>query len=86
MAIAQLGKKQVLLSNVEGKICATTRLYPHAGAALEFGLLEGSELTCVSHGAVFDVTNGEILDGPGDFGIFCYPVKVEGEEILIEVT
>ena len=85
MTLAQVGEKEVLLSNVEGKICATTRLCPHAGATLDFGILEGRELTCVSHGAVFDVTSGEILDGPGDFGLFCYPVKVDGEEILVEV-
>jgi nitrite reductase/ring-hydroxylating ferredoxin subunit len=86
MTLAQVGEKEVLLSNVNGKICATTRLCPHASASLVHGILEGSELTCVSHGAVYDVISGELLDGPGEYGLFCYALKMEGDEILVEVS
>jgi len=74
----------VLLSNIDGAIYATSWTCPHEGAALNYGFLEGSEVVCALHGAIFDVITGDVLSGPSDYGLVCFPVKVEGEDILVD--
>ena len=71
MTLASAGPREALLTNVDGTIYATARRCPHAGAALSYGLLKGNELTCISHGATYDVITGELLEGPGEYGLFA---------------
>ena len=85
LKVAVMGSDFVLLSNVDGTIYATSNLCPHAGAALNYGRLDDNEVECPLHGAVFDVTNGEVVMGPAPFGLITYPVKVEGDEILVDL-
>ena len=75
----------VLLANVGGHIYATSAICPHAGAALNYGQLYDTGVECPLHGAVFDVTDGEVVMGPAPFGLISYPVKVEGDEILVDL-
>ena len=84
MTLAKAGESFVLLSNVGGEIYATSRTCPHAGAALNYGFLEGSEVMCPLHGAMFDVMTGEIVMGPASHGLRCFAVQVEGEDILVD--
>jgi nitrite reductase/ring-hydroxylating ferredoxin subunit len=60
---------------------------PHRGYALKFGSLSGKVLSCVFHYAEFDMEDGRVLrepvDGKGTRGLKSYPVKVEGENILV---
>ncbi|MDE2900639.1 MAG: Rieske 2Fe-2S domain-containing protein [Chloroflexota bacterium] len=75
----------ILLYNVDGVIYATSHLCPHAGAALNYGRLDGCEVECALHGAVFDVTTGEAIMGPSPDGLWVYPVKVEGDQVLVDL-
>jgi nitrite reductase/ring-hydroxylating ferredoxin subunit len=84
MTLAKAGESLILLSNVSGKIYATSRTCPHAGAALNFGFLQGSEVMCPLHGAMFDVITGDIVMGPASRGLRCFAVKIEGETILVD--
>jgi nitrite reductase/ring-hydroxylating ferredoxin subunit len=56
--------QDVLLSNVEGKIYATSNRCGHSNASLARGTLQGKVVTCPLHGAKFDVTTGKNLLGP----------------------
>ena len=84
MTLAKAGETFVLLSSVNGEIYATSRSCPHAGAALNYGFLEGSEVMCPLHGAMFDVKTGDVVMGPASHGLRCFPVKIEGEDIFID--
>ena len=85
MRLAMVTGVFVLLANVDGVIYATSHLCPHAGAALNYGQLDGSEVECPLHGAVFDVTNGQVVMGPAPFGLECYPVKVEEDVVFVDL-
>ena len=85
LRLAKTGDVFVLLSNVDGVIYATSRTCPHAGAALNYGYLEESEVMCPLHGAIFDVITGEVVLGPSPHGLRVFPVKVEGDDVLVEV-
>jgi nitrite reductase/ring-hydroxylating ferredoxin subunit len=56
--------QDILLSNVDGKIYATSNRCGHSNASLARGTLQGKEVTCPLHGAKFDVTTGKNLSGP----------------------
>jgi ferredoxin-NADP reductase len=75
----------IALFNVDGEYYAIDDSCPHAGASLSEGELAGKELTCPLHGAVFDVTTGEVLGPPADEGVACYKVRVSGSDIEVEI-
>src|ERR671925_725233 len=54
--------KQIVLSMVEGKIYAIDAICTHKGGPLEQGNLQGYNLKCPWHYAVFDVRNGKVSD------------------------
>ena len=74
----------IALLNVEGTFYAIGNTCPHRGGPLGEGSLEGNTVTCPWHGAQFNVTTGEVLAPPAATGVKSYPVRVEGEDVLIE--
>lgn len=74
----------IALCNVDGEYHAVADVCTHDGGPLDQGELEGTEIECPRHGARFDVCTGRALCLPAILPIQIYPVKVEGEDILIE--
>jgi nitrite reductase/ring-hydroxylating ferredoxin subunit len=58
----ELGGSKIVLAMVNGKVFAMDTVCSHKGAPLEEGQLEGYDLTCPWHYAVFDVRNGKVSD------------------------
>ena len=56
--------QDILLSNVDGTIYATSNRCGHTNASLVRGTLQGKIVTCPLHGAKFDVTTGKNILGP----------------------
>jgi len=53
---------KIVLGMVNGQLYAMDAVCSHKGAPLEEGRLEGYNLTCPWHYAVFDVRNGKVSD------------------------
>ena len=66
MTGVELGDEYVLIANIEGKVCAISNTCTHAEATLSDGYLDDNLVECPLHGAVFDVTDGTVQEGPGD--------------------
>ena len=79
------GGQPVALYKVDGKIYCTSNLCTHAEAFLSDGYLEGYEIECPLHGARFDIRDGRVLCRPAGKNIASYRVRVEGEEVSIEL-
>jgi 3-phenylpropionate/trans-cinnamate dioxygenase ferredoxin subunit len=73
----------VCLARVNGEICAFTDNCTHISGPLSDGDLEGEVLTCPWHGAQFNVRTGKVLRGPARADIMIYPVKIDGQTILV---
>jgi len=73
------------LCNVNGVFHAITAACPHRGAPLGEGTLTGQELECPWHAARFDVTTGAHLCPPARSDVTVYPVRIDGEEVQVEV-
>ena len=80
----EIGGTALALYNVGGQVHATTNTCPHRGGPLGEGVLGGGVITCPWHAFEYDVTSGRCLTNPA-LQIACFPVKLEGQDILVQV-
>ena len=85
MAIEVAGNKTALF-NVDGTCYAIADACTHRGGPLSEGSLEGSTVTCPLHGADFDVCTGENLTPPAQAEVTSYNVRVEGDDVEVEIS
>ena len=70
--------KQIVLSMVEGKVYAIDEICTHEGGPLDEGELNGYDLKCPWHYAVFDVRNGRVSDATvWATNLNSYTVKID---------
>jgi len=74
----------VLLANVDGRYYAVDDTCTHEDASLATGSLKGELVKCPLHGSRFNVVSGKVLDDPADRDLQTYPVRVEGNDVLIK--
>lgn len=85
-----LNGKVMLLTNFQGTYYAIDNTCPHMGGSLYDGILDGYSIACPKHGSVFDIRTGKIIKN-GKIAFFnlkvsdtrAYPVKIEGDDVLI---
>ena len=85
MAIEVAGNK-IALFNVDGTCYAIADTCTHRGGPLSEGSLEGSTVTCPWHGANFDVCTGKNLTPPARAEVTSYNVRVEGDDVEVEIS
>ena len=81
----EAGGKTIALFNIDGTFYAIDDTCTHRGGPLSEGTVEGTEVTCPWHGAVFDITSGTVLATPAPRDVARYTVRVNGEEIEVEL-
>jgi len=75
---------KVLLSNIGGKIHATSAFCSHYGAPLAKGVLVSSgRVTCPWHGACFNVSTGDIEDAPALAAIHSFETTIRDSKIYV---
>lgn len=77
--------KTIAIANSDGEYFAFDGICTHAQCALAGGFLDGYTLTCYCHGAQFDIATGKVLAPPAPSPVNIYKVKVEGNDILVEL-
>jgi nitrite reductase/ring-hydroxylating ferredoxin subunit len=85
MISVEVEGRPVLIANVDGELFALGDECTHAGSLLSGGYLDGCQVECPTHGALFDVKTGEVMSPPADEGTPTYRVKVDGQSILVGV-
>jgi len=83
--VVEAGYEDVALCNVDGQICAIADLCTHDDGPLGEGCLHGDQIECPRHGARFDVRTGAALSLPAVVAVPTFEVKVEGDDILVDV-
>ncbi len=81
----QVGGEDVAVANVDGELHAFSDVCTHAGCSLAEGDLEGTTVTCMCHGSEFDVTTGDVLNGPATEPVQTFEVTVEGDDLKIGI-
>jgi nitrite reductase/ring-hydroxylating ferredoxin subunit len=80
-----VGARRVAIFNIEETYHAIDDTCTHQGGPLSEGIVVGTEVTCPWHGAVFDVTTGSVLAAPAPQDVAHYAVRVEGDDIEVEL-
>jgi nitrite reductase (NADH) small subunit/3-phenylpropionate/trans-cinnamate dioxygenase ferredoxin subunit len=81
----QVGNKLIAVFRDGGSYFAIDDVCPHMGASLSGGYLEQGIVTCPWHAWRFRLADGAWADNPR-IKIGCYPVRVVGDEIQIQVA
>lgn len=77
--------KKILLANLNGKIYATDKICTHAEADLSNGIITEEGITCPLHLSVFNLETGMPQNPPAEKPLRTYNVKIEQNEIYVEV-
>jgi len=86
MKRVDLDGRRILLANVDGRYCAADDTCTHEDASLSTGFLKGDIVKCPLHGSRFNLRTGAVLDDPAEQNLRTYPVRVDGDDILICLT
>jgi nitrite reductase/ring-hydroxylating ferredoxin subunit len=77
--------KEILVVNINGKYFAIGNKCTHMGCKLSDGLVKGENIECICHGSTFDIKSGKVLKGPAKSSEPVFKVKIEGNEVLVEL-
>jgi 3-phenylpropionate/trans-cinnamate dioxygenase ferredoxin subunit len=81
----EIDGQPIALFMITDQIFAIADICSHDDGPLAEGDVEGHDVVCPRHGAHFDLNTGKALSLPAVVDIPVYPVKMEGEEILVGV-
>jgi nitrite reductase/ring-hydroxylating ferredoxin subunit len=94
-ALEDLASQELAAYDVIGKRIAIARVgdafyafgdtCTHQGCSLADGALDGATVTCPCHGSQFNVRNGEVVRGPAREPVPSYPVRLEADDLQVEV-
>ncbi len=75
----------ILLANLKGKIHATDLICTHANADLSTGFLSEEGVRCPLHLSVFNLEDGKPQNLPAETSLNVYNVKIDNNEVYVEV-
>ena len=78
--------RQLCLAKVGGQVYAVIDRCTHADYPLSDGSLDGCEIECALHGAVFDLRDGAVVRDPAVEAVETFPVRVTDGAILVETS
>jgi len=78
-------EKKILIVNINGKIHATDLMCTHAEAELSYGDIINKGIKCPLHDSIFDLETGIPLNPPANELLKIYNVKIENNDIFVEI-
>jgi nitrite reductase/ring-hydroxylating ferredoxin subunit len=75
----------IALYQLDGTFYATHNVCTHAFALLSDGYVDDGKIECPLHQGIFDIRTGKAEEGPVDEDLQTFEVKVEGEDLLVEL-
>jgi 3-phenylpropionate/trans-cinnamate dioxygenase ferredoxin component len=76
----------VCLAKSEGEVFAISDVCSHADIPLSEGEVGEGTVECWLHGSRFDLRSGRPTGLPATQPVPTYPVKIDGDDVLVAVT
>jgi len=76
----------IAIANVDGAYYAVDDACSHMGCPLSDGQVDENTVICGCHGSRFDLTNGEVVNGPARRPVPSFSVEVSGDDLLVEAN
>ncbi|MBJ3816781.1 non-heme iron oxygenase ferredoxin subunit [Shimwellia pseudoproteus] len=73
----------IALYRTDDGVFASANLCSHGNARLSDGFLEEGEIECPLHQGRFCIKTGNALCSPLTEGIMVYPVRIDGDQVLL---
>jgi nitrite reductase/ring-hydroxylating ferredoxin subunit len=83
--VVRAGDTVLALFNLGGIFYALDNRCTHMGGPLGQGAVDGTRVTCPWHGSVFDITSGQVVQGPARRPVATFSVRVEQGEVLVDL-
>jgi len=80
-----VGGTAVAIAKAGGAWHAVETWCTHAECPLSDGWVEAAAIRCRCHGSLFDLTTGDVLEGPAEDPVRVFPTRVAGDRVEIEV-
>ena len=80
-----INDQKILLANINGNYYAIGNVCMHRGCQLSKGKLQDETVVCPCHGSTFDLKTGNFVKGPTKKPEPTYELKVENNDILINL-
>jgi 3-phenylpropionate/trans-cinnamate dioxygenase ferredoxin subunit len=77
--------RKIALVNAKGTFYAVDDTCTHEEESLSEGPVVGEIIVCPKHGSRFNVVTGRVLSLPAVRPLRTYPVKVEGDDVLMSL-
>jgi 3-phenylpropionate/trans-cinnamate dioxygenase ferredoxin subunit len=74
-----------MIRDADGEFHAISDICSHGQVSLSDGEVEGYLVECWLHGSQFDVRNGKPVQLPAVKPVPVYPVRIEGENVLVDI-
>jgi 3-phenylpropionate/trans-cinnamate dioxygenase ferredoxin subunit len=81
-----VGEVDLAVVRDEGDVYAIRDRCSHAEIPLSEGDVDGCLIECWLHGSSFDMRTGEPTSLPAFQPVPVYPVRVEGDDVLVDVA
>ena len=75
----------VAVYQLDGEYFATHDICTHEMAKLSDGYVEDGCIECPLHMGMFKIATGKALGAPVEVDIATYPVRIEGDDILVDL-
>jgi 3-phenylpropionate/trans-cinnamate dioxygenase ferredoxin subunit len=80
------GVPVAIVRSQDGEVHAIHNVCSHAEVALSEGDVEDGEVECWLHGSRFDLRTGQPTGLPATEPVPIYPVQVDGDVVLVDVS
>ena len=82
----RLGGIDVALICVKSSFYAIENVCPHEGGPVGEGEINGQQITCPWHGAVFDIKTGTLISGPAEEPLRCFSVLERNGKVFVDLS
>ncbi|GAA3239090.1 non-heme iron oxygenase ferredoxin subunit [Streptomyces thermocoprophilus] len=82
----ELDGTPVSIVQTEGEVFAIHDICSHANVSLSEGEVDDCHIECWLHGSRFDLRSGKPDSLPATRPVPVYPVKIEGDDVLVSLT
>ena len=77
--------EEIAIVLLDGEVYAINNVCTHEYACLSDGYVEEDRIVCQLHLAEFHIPTGKVVEEPADGDLAVYPVKVEGDDIYVQI-
>jgi 3-phenylpropionate/trans-cinnamate dioxygenase ferredoxin component len=81
----ELDGEPVAVVRADGEVFAIRDECSHAAVPLSEGEVDGCTIECWLHGSRFDLRTGKPTGMPATEPVPVYPVKIEGDDVLVAI-